>query len=68
MLITDNKDPQQKPVLTYADLGAAFCEVAGRRDELKGRAVGVGATGKVNETWNVLFWYILAGAKGRIWG
>ena len=67
LILSDDKDLKQTPVLSYADLGVAFCECAERREELKGREVGVSATGKVKETWNVLIWYILAGAKGRIW-
>lgn len=55
-------------VLSYADLGAAFCEVAERRNEFKGQGVGVSATGHVNETWNVLFKYLSGGAKARIFG
>lgn len=61
-------DEKQEPALSYADLGAAFCEVAARRDEFAGKAVGVTATGTVNLTWGVLMGYMAAGAKGRIWG
>ncbi|KAK5073516.1 hypothetical protein LTR64_007347 [Lithohypha guttulata] len=59
---------KQEQVLSYADLGAAFCEVAERRDEFSGQGVGVTATGAVNETWGVLVGYMLTGAKSRIWG
>lgn len=61
-------DGQQNPVLSYADLGAAFCEVAERKDEFHGRGVGVSATGTVNETWGVLVGYMAVGARGRVWG
>ncbi|KAJ9660412.1 hypothetical protein H2198_002530 [Neophaeococcomyces mojaviensis] len=61
-------DGKQDPALSYADLGAAFCQVAERRDEFAGEAVGVTATGIVNQTVGTLFGYIVAGAKGRIWG
>jgi hypothetical protein len=55
-------------VLSYADLGAAFCEVAERRDEFAGKAVAVTATGTVNQTWRTLVGFMATGAKGRIWG
>ena len=53
-------------VLSYADLGAAFCELAERREEFDGKAVGVSATGKVKMTWGTNLWYISIGAKNRI--
>lgn len=59
---------KQDPALSYADLGAAFCEVAERRDEFGGKAVGVTATGTVNQTMGTLFGYMATGVKGRIWG
>lgn len=61
-------DGPQNPVLSYADLGVAFCEIAGRKDEFHGKGVGVSATGKVNETWGVLVGYMLQGLKSRVWG
>lgn len=54
--------------LSYADLGAAFCEVAQRREEFAGQSAVVSATGKVNETWGTLVSYILRGARGRFFG
>ena len=54
--------------VSYADLGAAFCEVASRRDEFRGGAVGLRGTGKIDETWNVLLYYNYLGAKSRIFG
>lgn len=54
--------------LSYADLGAAFCEVATRRGEFAGQSAVVIATGKVNETWGTLVGYIFRGAKGRLFG
>lgn len=59
---------KQDTALSYADLGAAFCEVAERRDDFVNAAVGVTATGKVKETWGVLAGYLLEGAKGRFRG
>ncbi|KAK5134588.1 hypothetical protein LTR08_006374 [Meristemomyces frigidus] len=56
------------PGVMYADLGAAFCEVAARRAEFSGRAVLVGSVGVVTETWGVLAGYLAAGARGRVWG
>ena len=61
-------DDKQEPALSYADLGAAFSEVAERRHEFAGKAVGVTATGTVNQTVGTLFGYVATGAKGRIWG
>ena len=61
-------EEKQDPALSYADLGAAFCEVAKRRDEFMGKAVGVTATGPVNLTWGTLVGYMASGAKARIWG
>ena len=66
-LLVDD-DAKQEPALSYADLGAAFCEVAVRREEFAGKAVGVSATGHVNETWGNLFGYIVRGMKSRVWG
>lgn len=36
--------------ISYANLGAAMCELAERREECSGKAVGIYATGKVKET------------------
>ncbi|GAB7343439.1 hypothetical protein MBLNU457_1466t1 [Dothideomycetes sp. NU457] len=55
-------------VLSYADLGAAFVELAERRAEFVDMAVGVSATGKVNVTMDKLFPFIVTGFKSRIWG
>ena len=57
---------QLNPMLSYADLGAAFCELAERREEFKGKGVGVGATGKVKTTWVSNVRFTLNGAKNRI--
>jgi len=54
--------------VNYADLGAAFMEIAERKDEFRGKGVGVSATGTVREEWGVLFGYQMAGLKGRLWG
>jgi hypothetical protein len=54
--------------VNYADLGAAFMEIAERKEEFAGKGVGVSATGAVREQWGVLFGYQMAGLKGRLWG
>ncbi|MCJ1377048.1 hypothetical protein MMC17_000138 [Xylographa soralifera] len=54
--------------LSYADLGAAFCEVAVCRNEFKGMAVAVSATGPVTLTSSTLLGYIFTGLKARWWG
>lgn len=54
--------------LNYADLGAAFCEIAKRKDEFVGQAVGVSATGKVNENWLEVLGYALTAMKRRVVG
>ena len=56
------------PGVMYADLGAAFCEIAERRAEFRGQAVLVSSVGEVTETWGVLAGYLGQGAKGRVWG
>ncbi len=61
-------DEKQDRMLSYADLGAAFCEVAERRNEFAGKGVGVTATGPVNMTWGTLQGYMATGVKSRIWG
>jgi hypothetical protein len=64
-LIT-NGSQKQKPALSYSDLGAAFCEIAQRRDEFANKELGPTATGEVNLTVNILFGYLIAGLKSRI--
>ena len=54
--------------VNYADLGAAFLELAERKEEFAGKGVGVSATGTVREQWGVLFGYQMAVLKGRLWG
>ena len=56
------------PGVMYADLGAAFCEIAERRAEFRGQAVLVSSVGEVTETWGVLAGYLGQGALGRVWG
>lgn len=56
----------QATALSYADLGAAMCEIAERAGDFEGKAVGVTATGKVREEWGVLMGYLLKGAMGRV--
>lgn len=60
-------DAKQEPALSYADLGAAFCELAVQRKEFLGKGVGVSATGHVNQVWGPLVGYMFAGAKSRVW-
>ncbi|KAI7541168.1 hypothetical protein KC331_g8738 [Hortaea werneckii] len=64
-LVVDEMPPTS---LMYADLGAAFCEIAERKDEFVGKAVGVAATGEVTQTWGVLLGYLGQGLKSRIIG
>ncbi|KAL2867495.1 Averufin oxidase A [Aspergillus lucknowensis] len=59
-LITTETE-KQAICLSYADLGAALCEVAERRGEFAGRAVGVTATGGVRKNWGVLAGYLVSG-------
>jgi hypothetical protein len=54
--------------VNYADLGAAFLEIAQRKEEFAGMGVGVSATGAVREQWGVLLGYQMTGLKGRLWG
>ncbi|BAE59524.1 hypothetical protein BDV35DRAFT_384113 [Aspergillus flavus] len=56
----------QATALSYADLGAAMCEIAQRRSEFHGRAVGVTATGSVHQTWGVLLRHLLEGGSARL--
>ena len=59
-------DEEPGPDVSYADLGAGFCELAERCEEFKGKGVGVSATGKVNRTWGANLQFLLDGAKNRI--
>jgi len=54
--------------LSYADLGVAFCELATRREEFKGKGVGVFATGPVRTDWGRLAGYNWRGFKARLFG
>jgi len=67
-LITAGDTGAASAGVNYADLGAAFLEIAERKDEFKGMGVGVSATGAVREQWGVLFGYQMTGLKGRLWG
>jgi hypothetical protein len=67
-LLTEPGDVKMEMGIMYADLGAAFVEVAERRVELMGREIGVSASGQVNQTVGVLLGYGWTGLKGRIWG
>lgn len=59
---------KQAPSLSYADLGAALCEVAERKAEFGGQGISASATGKVKETWATLLGYLAFDAKNRILG
>ena len=59
---------KQESALSYSDLGASFCELAARRDEFRDKEVGPSATGKVNLTVDKLLPFVIAGAKGRVFG
>jgi hypothetical protein len=59
---------KQATALSYADLGAAMCEIARRGKEFKGMAVGVTAIGKVRETWGVLLGFLVDGGNNRVIG
>jgi len=61
-------DEPQSNALSYADLGAAFVELAERRGDFVGKAVGVSATGKVNLAVGKLLPFIATGLKSRLWG
>lgn len=58
----------QETALSYADLGAAICEIAAQGDELRNQPVGVTATGNVKVTWGVLAGFLARGAKNRVSG
>ncbi|KAK6440486.1 hypothetical protein LTR95_003287 [Oleoguttula sp. CCFEE 5521] len=66
--ISDVKATPPQPSISYADLGAAFVQLADRRKEFRGQAVIVGATGKVEEHWLPLVSNMLWGLKARIIG
>ncbi|KAK4679816.1 hypothetical protein QC764_207420 [Podospora pseudoanserina] len=59
-------DEKQDVALSYADLGAAMCELATTRERLHGKAVGVTARGKVREKWMPLMGFLVKGAMGRV--
>ena len=54
------------PLVSYADLGGAFCELAERRADFNGKGVGVNATGRVKTTWGQNLGYLASGLKDRI--
>ena len=67
-LFTDGKEEKQEGAISYADLGAAFCEVAARRGEFGGSGVFVSATGEVRMTWGTLMGFMAQGLRSRVWG
>lgn len=68
LLAEGDSDAAASAGINYADLGAAFVEIAQRKEEFAGKGVGVSATGAVREQWGVLLGYQMAGLKTRIWG
>jgi putative NADH-flavin reductase len=60
------KKGKMNPSLNYADLGAAMVDVAERKTEFEGQAVGVSATGEVRESFVVLFGYLVRGLRSRL--
>ncbi|KAI9372992.1 hypothetical protein BJX61DRAFT_552527 [Aspergillus egyptiacus] len=64
--VADKEKQRQAICLSYADLGAAMCEIAGRAEELRGQAVGVTASGPVRQTWRVLAGFLLQGGLGHL--
>ncbi|KAL4817015.1 Averufin oxidase A [Aspergillus spinulosporus] len=63
----EDKEKQRQAIcLSYADLGVAMCEIAGRADKLRGQAIGVTATGPVRQTWGVLAGFLLQGGLGHL--
>ena len=57
---------KQATALSYADLGAALCEIGLHPESFRNQAIGVTATGRVKETWGVLIGYLANGAKNRV--
>jgi len=53
--------------LNYADLGAAFVEIADRRSEFAAKGVGVAGTGHIRAQWGVLLGYQWEALKARAW-
>ncbi|WPB05831.1 uncharacterized protein RHO25_010485 [Cercospora beticola] len=54
--------------VSYADLGVAYCEIAQRREEFRGKGVVVTATGQVRTTWGRNISGLVSGMAGRVWG
>ena len=54
--------------INYSDLGAGIVEIAERREEFKGKAVGIGSAGYVKQAWGPNISNILWGLKGRTIG
>lgn len=54
-------------LLSYADLGAAFVEIAHDPAEYQGKAVGVTATGKVKGSWMRSNFILFYGLWTRLW-
>ena len=63
-----NEDSAAGHNLSYADLGAAYCEIAQRRKEFVGQGVAVTATGEVKTTWGSNMYFLAGGILGRFWG
>lgn len=67
-LLTDGTTKQPAQNLSYADLGAAFVEIAARRKEFSGQAVMVSATGHVEQHWLPLIGNFIAGLRANVFG
>lgn len=61
-------DGMPTQTVSYADLGAAFRELAEYRGKYSGKEVGVSATGEVKQTWGILMGYLFWGAVARVTG
>lgn len=66
-VFVDATKEKQESAISYADLGASFCEVAARKEQFKSDGVLVSATGDVNMTWGPLLGYMRQGLVSRIW-
>lgn len=67
VLLTTN-ERRLPPGLMYADLGAAFCEIAERQVEFRNQGVGVGGTGKIKMTPSANLAFAFWGAVYRTLG
>lgn len=68
LLLAPQGDRMPQFNLSYTDLGIAFCEIAERREEFKGKGVGVFGTGEIKLTWPILMGHLSQGLRGRVLG